>query len=144
MEIGNGDMLIICGTDTMGVQTPSGTKSVANVYFALDVSENLLSVGQLVDEGFELTFKDKACIIKDLVKVKLFIVGMRNKCFPLNWMDIKHTAYNCILSDIEMWRKRFGHVNYGSLKLMASSNLVDGLPLMVNMKKICEMCQYEK
>lgn len=79
-----------------------------------------------MDEGFELTFKDKACIIKDLVKVKLFIVGMRNKCFPLNWMDIKHTAYSCILADTEMWHRRFGHVNYGSLKLMAFYNLVEG------------------
>lgn len=97
-----------------------------------------------MDEGFELNFKDKVCIVKNPSSAELFTVKMKNKCFPLNWMDIKHTTYNCILNDTEMWHKRVAYVNYDSLKLMAADNLVEGLPLMANVKKIYDVCMYGK
>ncbi|EOY13053.1 Uncharacterized protein TCM_031572 [Theobroma cacao] len=115
MEVGNGDMLLILGTGIVGVQTPGDIKLAANVYFAPNVCQNLLSV-----------------------------VEMRNKCFPLNWVTLKHFAFNCTLYDTKLWHRRFGHVNYGSLSLMASNNLVNGLPNMANSNNICEACQYGK
>lgn len=57
-------------------------------------------------------------------------------------MKIRLTTYNCTLLDTELWHKRFGNVNYGSLKLTALSNLVDGLPLMSNNGKVYDISQF--
>lgn len=66
------------------MQTMASSKSIANVIFALKVKQNLLRVGQLVDEMYALLFKDKSYTIFDVDNAELLIVGMKNKCFPLN------------------------------------------------------------
>lgn len=35
------------GVGTVGVQTSSGLKTISNLFYALNVSQNLLNVGQL-------------------------------------------------------------------------------------------------
>lgn len=103
------------GVGTVGVQTSSGLKTISNLFYALNVSQNLLNVGQLLDDSYELTFKDRTCTVKDFVGVELFTAHMRNKCFPLDWMKVSHVTYKCTLTDVELRYRRFGHVNYGSL-----------------------------
>ncbi|EOY19823.1 Uncharacterized protein TCM_045180 [Theobroma cacao] len=124
MEIGNGDFLLIFGVGTVRVQTLDGLQSISNVFYELDVSQNLLSVRHLLDDNYELVFKDKACTVKDPTGVELLTVGMKNKCFPLDWMKVNHFADNCTMTENDLWHKRFGHVNYGSLKLMSTDKMV--------------------
>lgn len=120
MEIGNGDFLLIYGIDIVRVQTLGGLKSISKEYYASKVSQNLISVGRLVNDNYELVFKDKVCTIKYLIGIELLTIGIRNKYFPLDWMKVKHIVYTCTLSDAELWYMRFDYVKYGSLKLMAS------------------------
>lgn len=95
------------------------------------MSQNLLSVRQSSEDNY-VVFKDKASAITYRTSNELFTIGMRNKCFPLNWMKIGHKVYKYISTYAKLWCTfLLGHVNYSSLKQMASLNLVDGLPTVL-------------
>ena len=47
------------------MEISSGNKMISNVLFVLEVDQNLLSVGQVLEKGFKLLFEDNMCLIKD-------------------------------------------------------------------------------
>lgn len=57
------------------------------------------------------------------------------------------TSLNACYSGIDLletWHKRLVHVNYGSMNKMYSSELVEGLPAIIKLVKLCDVCQYDK
>ncbi|EOY15753.1 Gag-pol polyprotein-like protein [Theobroma cacao] len=75
IEVGNGDFLLILGIGTVGVHTPASRRLIYHVYFAFDVSQNLLIIGQLIDDNYMLVFKDRACTVSDPTGIELFTIG---------------------------------------------------------------------
>ena len=65
VKIGNGDYMEVKGRGNIALETSSGTKMISNVLFVLEIDQNLLSVGQLLEKGFKLLFEDNMCLIKD-------------------------------------------------------------------------------
>ena len=65
VRIGNGNHIPVKGKGTIVISTDSGTKSISDVLFVPDIDQNLLSVGQLIEKGFEVFFEDKLCLIQD-------------------------------------------------------------------------------
>lgn len=112
--------------------------------FHLKLVYNLLSVGQLLEQDYTLLFKDRQCSIHDSSGKKLLSVAMKNKCFPLNWKNLKNQAYHCLSGETKLWHKRLGHINYGSLKHMVASNLVEGLPNLTQPDELCDTYQFGK
>ena len=51
-----------------------------------------------------------------------------------------------VISDVEMWHKRIGHISMQTLKNMLRKDAVAGLPKLKDceMGKKCEVCQYGK
>ena len=51
-----------------------------------------------------------------------------------------------VISDVEMWHKRIGHISMQTLKNMLRKDVVDGWPKLkdCDMGKICEEYQYGK
>jgi hypothetical protein len=49
-----------------------------------DIDQNLLNVGQLMEKGFKVMFKDQWCLIKDNLGNNVFRVKMKSKGFTLN------------------------------------------------------------
>lgn len=62
-KIGNGDFLKILNTGTIAVETPLSSKFIIDIYYVLEVDQNLLSVGQLANNHHTILFKDKNCTI---------------------------------------------------------------------------------
>ena len=60
----NGDQLLISGVGTITLSSVSGqTITLPNVYFVPKLSANLLSVGQLIDDGYLVHFSSSGCVI---------------------------------------------------------------------------------
>ena len=54
------------GKGTIKVKTNQGkVKYLDNVFFVSTLSHNLLSIGQLIDDGYSVIFDDGSCTIKD-------------------------------------------------------------------------------
>ena len=49
VKIGNGDFVAVHGKGEVAVDTPSGIKLISDVLYVPEISENLLSVGQMLD-----------------------------------------------------------------------------------------------
>ncbi|XP_058004059.1 retrovirus-related Pol polyprotein from transposon TNT 1-94 [Hevea brasiliensis] len=144
VRIGDGRLVDVKGKRAVAVQTSSGIKVISDVLYVLEISQSLLSVGQLLDKNYTLVFKDRNCEISDPIGVKKFLVKMNKRSFPLNW---KTTEFESCLSHVEetfLWHKRFGHTNLKTLKLLQSKNLVVDMPLVTENDSVCEACQFGK
>ncbi|EOY20979.1 Uncharacterized protein TCM_012294 [Theobroma cacao] len=79
-EIGNGDFIQIVRKGTVGVQTTSGIKTISNVLYSTEVSQNLLSVGQLLDDN-------------DYWRVKWVLHHDPMVCFQ-SWVELSKSVSN--------------------------------------------------
>lgn len=63
MRIGNGELLEVKGKGTVEVRTSTGIKLIDDVLYVSELNQNLLSVGQMLEKGYSLEFKNKNYII---------------------------------------------------------------------------------
>ena len=118
-------------------------KTIANFYYVPGMKCNLLSIGQLVQKGYNVFFENDVCTIMDIAPRKRCIdeVKMtRNRMFPLRMnADLKdgveiaavtQEAFQNEPKDVNwLWHLRFGHLNFGGLNLLHKKGMVKGLPL---------------
>jgi hypothetical protein len=88
------------------------------------IIKNLVSVGQIVEQGLQVTFNPNGCFVEDMKKQsKLTTKGEKNgRMFTL---DVNMHEVNSMLfthgkgaGDIRIWHKRVGHGNLQRFKLM--------------------------
>ncbi|XP_055814431.1 uncharacterized protein LOC129884091 [Solanum dulcamara] len=91
VKIGNGDYLPAKGKGTIAIESYSGTKLISNVLFVLD--RNLLSMGQILENGFKLNFGDNKCVIFDPKGQEICQVKMRGIFFSFDPTEGKCAAY---------------------------------------------------
>jgi hypothetical protein len=54
VKVGNGEFFEVKGRGSVNVQTSSGIKIIPNVLFIPEISQNLLSVGQMMEKNYSL------------------------------------------------------------------------------------------
>ena len=145
VKIGNGDFVAVHGKGEVAVDTPSGIKLISDVLYVPEISENLLSVGQMLDKNYSLNFSNKTCTIYDPQGCQILQVAMRDKSFVVDLETNMHEAFSAKV-DIEskLWHKRLGHFNYSSLKSMHTQQLTQDMPVVNVVEDVCEACQFGK
>jgi len=86
VRIGNGEQLAVKGTGTISIKTHSGIKLIFDVLYVPEITQNLLSVAQLLDKGYKVSFENKVCVIKNTNNIEVFKVHMKDKRFALDFM----------------------------------------------------------
>ena len=85
----NGDQLLISGVGTITLSSVTGQSiTLSNVYFVPKLSANLLSVGQLIDEGYLVNFSSSGCVIQGRQTGKVIATGSKHGRLFL--LDIVH------------------------------------------------------
>eukprot|EP00253_Pinus_taeda_P009530 PITA_09530 len=129
-------------------------KTIADVYYVPRMRCNLLSIGQLVQKGYNVYFVNDVCTIMDIPPSKRCIAEVkmtRNRMFPLRIRaDLKNKieiaavtqeAFQSVPKDENwLWHLRFGHLNFGGLNLLSRKEMVKGLPLIEKPDSLCEGC----
>eukprot|EP00253_Pinus_taeda_P023154 PITA_23154 len=129
-------------------------KTIADVYYVPGMRCNLLSIGQLVQKGYNVYFVNDVCTIMDIAPNKRCIAEVkmtRNRMFPLRIRaDLKNKneiatvtqeALQSVPKDENwLWHLRFGHLNFGGLNLLSRKGMVKGLPLIEKPDSLCEGC----
>ncbi len=154
MEIGDDTTHPITQIDKVPLSMQDGqTKYLKDVLHVPTITKKLVSVGQMVEQGLQVTFNPNGCFVENMRNQgKLIAKGERNgRMFTL---DVNMLEMNSMLfthgkgaGDIGMWHKRIGHVNLQHLKLMEKRNLVGSLPKFGReevMLEVCEACQLGK
>ncbi|RVW77853.1 hypothetical protein CK203_054313 [Vitis vinifera] len=109
VRIGNGDHIAVKGKGTIAISTNISTKTISDVLFVPDIDKNLLSVGQLIEKGFKVSFEDKHYLIHNANGQKVFRVKMRYKSFSLDPTEEEQAAYSTEEDVTQKWHKRLGH-----------------------------------
>ncbi|XP_047254258.1 uncharacterized protein LOC124888079 [Capsicum annuum] len=138
VRIGNGEYLPAAGKGTVAIESYRGTKLIYEVLFVPELDQNLLSVGQLLENGFKLLFENKACLISDPSGQKMFRIKMQGKSFSLNPLVEKQIAFTSQSSVAEMWHKRLRHFHHKALLFMQRSKMISSLP---NLEKHLSRCK---
>lgn len=140
VKIGNGEYIAAEGKGTVAIETLKGTKFIREVLFVPDVSQNLLSVGQLLENGFKLFFESNHCLIKNSKDEDIFRVRMKGKSFALEPLQATQSVYSAVTVNAEVWHRRLGHFHHRAVVNMQKNELVRDLPnLEVDLPE-CNAC----
>ncbi|CAL2253622.1 unnamed protein product [Prunus armeniaca] len=122
VQVGTGVLVDVAGKGTLVIETTKGKRYIKEVMLVPGLAENLLSVGQMTDHGYFLLFGDCKVDIFDDRTLQHLVVSVRqkgNKCFPLVFNTNKEFALKTSVHECsKLWHKRFGHLNFKSLKLL--------------------------
>ena len=56
---------VVNGKGTVAIKGNTSLKLIFDVLYVLEINQNLLSVGQLLEKGYKVLFEDKFCLITD-------------------------------------------------------------------------------
>jgi len=144
VRIGNGDYISAKGKGTITIATNSGTETISDVLYVPDIDQNLLSVGQLIENGFKVTFEDQCCLIYDAAGQKILQIKMRGKSFSFFPTEEEHTTYSTNISNTKIWHKRLGHCHLQRMLKMKKNEVIRGLPVLADQIPNCHTCQIGK
>ena len=128
------------------VSTP--TLSVSNVYQIPQLTHNLLSVGQLTELGFVLTFSSTGVVVQDSQTGQ--IVGTARKVGRLFELIFFHLSFSRISASavsrqstfsLALWHSRLGHASISRVKQLVSRGLLGSIS---NKSFDCMSCQFRK
>ncbi|KAK2985060.1 hypothetical protein RJ640_022938 [Escallonia rubra] len=102
-----------------------GHQFISNVYYVPGMTTNILSMGQLLEKGYDIHMKDKCLYLRDDRGSLIARVSMSsNRMFLMN---IHHDAPKCLKACFDnqswLWHLRLGHLNFGGLKLLSTKNM---------------------
>jgi hypothetical protein len=98
------------------------TQTVSNVYFVPNLTNNLLSIGQLQEKRLVILIKEGTCRIyhqqrgliinTQMTANRMFLVYAKMKPLPGNYLKMEE-------EDLEiLWHMRYGHLNNKSIQIM--------------------------
>ena len=144
VRVGDGKHIAVKGKGTISIPTCHGTKLITDVLYVPDINQNLLSVGELVEKGYKVLFKNYYCLIKDGNGSDLFRIRMKGKSFVLNPLEEEQIVFLVNENTIDLWHKRLGHYHHQGLLQMKAKELVSGLPNFDDRLPHCKACQLGK
>lgn len=108
----------------------------------LDMKNNLLSLGQLLEKGFMMNTENSCLKVFDKEKRLIIKANLsQNRTFKIGVCVMKHECLATSVSKIErLWHKRFGHLNFKDLHLLTKKNIVQGLPQVNIPSEVCDKC----
>ena len=89
-----------------------------NVLHVSMITKNLVSIGHIIDQGMQVRFTHLGCFIKEEGQI---IVQRRRegRMFILDTNDVSTSLFTKgqkVESDIDLWHKWIGHINYQRLQ----------------------------
>ena len=115
---------------------------ISNVYYVPNMKTNILSIEQLLEKGYDIHLKNHSLFIRsDKGNLIAQVPMTSNRMFLLNIQnDIAKCLKACYKDTTWLWHLRFGHLNFGGLKLLSDKGMVKGLPSINHPDQFCEGC----
>ncbi|WVZ76289.1 hypothetical protein U9M48_024276 [Paspalum notatum var. saurae] len=122
--------------------------SPRQVAFVQNLGFNLVSVSQLLVEGFEFHFKKDACRVLDAEETLVRSLLPFGQVFRVDLISISGPVRCLVASpsaDIWKWHRRLGHLSFDLLVRLSSMGLIRGLPkLKAEKDLVCHPCRHGK
>jgi len=102
VRIENGDYIEVKGIGDIVIDFGSGKRIISDILYVPKIDQNLLSVGQLLENDYVIVFKDKTCEVFDTTDIKLMSIKMKDKSFSVNIQT--DLAYSFAV-EVGIWEK---------------------------------------
>ena len=115
----------VCGIGTVRV---SNRFTLREVTFVSNLGFNLLCVSQLLDEGFEVRFKEDCSYVLDSRGDLICRILPRDRIFLVDFSGTSLGPPCCLVagpsSDLWKWHRRLGHLRFDLLSRLSSLVLI--------------------
>lgn len=119
-----------------------------DVYYVPNVRKNLMSVSQIERKGKELLIKDGKVKIRRAKTKEVICEAYRQNGLYMLKVEIDRNVPESVvkeinvlkIDDVELWHRRFCHVNDNTIRKLADTNRVIGLDNTRMDKFTCEAC----
>ena len=148
VKFGTDNVIKVIGKGMVNILTKQKQKRhIPDVYYALGLKHNIISVGQLTQKGYNVIFKGDDCIIYDKPPNKRLIAKIKmtkNRTYPIfmNYgsQDVSFAKKATCMDDFWLCHFRFGHLHFGGLKLLQEKKMVEEFPPIQETTNTCEGC----
>lgn len=154
VKLGNGMNIQVAGKGSIKVKMNGMSHLISNVYYVPELKNNLLSIGQLQENGLTVLFKGGEGNCKVYHPEKGLILESKvapNRMYKLLGKSIKEkisTESACFHTSIEdmnyLWHCRLGHLSNKGMITLQKQQLVRGLPKLTNDDRVCTDCMRGK
>jgi transposase InsO family protein len=152
VKLGNNSRMNVIGKGSIKLFLNGINYVVHEVYYILELKNNLLSIGQLQERGLAILIQGGVCKIYHLLKGLIIQIEMSiNRMFIL----LSHTSASlnapserCFYTSshdlFRLWHRRYGHLSYKGLKTLQHKGMVHGLPQFQVSNTTCRDCIHGK
>ncbi|KAL6348524.1 hypothetical protein AAG906_013144 [Vitis piasezkii] len=133
VKFGDGSAVEIQGRGSVLFECFTGEHRVlTNVYYIPKLKSNIISLGQLDENGCKVVIEGGVMTILDRTRRLLAKVSRSEVLLECLMARSKESAWR--------WHARYGHVNFHALKILSQKQMVHGLPVIENEDRICDGC----
>jgi hypothetical protein len=128
------------------ISIDDGKTKTQNVLYVEGLKQNLLSVGQMCDQGYNLTFHSKQCEIRK-VGSKILVPNANRTMRNVYVLDEVKGENCCIgkLNESWLWHRRISHINFENIVKLNKTQAVRDMPRIKKPSDtICNPCQHKK
>ena len=118
---------------------------IDDVLLVEGLNHNLLSISQLCDKGYGVTFDKSHCSVFEKCSNEIKFFEQRvNNVYIVDFENVSSDGL-CLVADFGdapwLWHRRLGHASFGVISKLSWHDLVNGLPKVnFSSDKICEAC----
>ncbi|KAL8103772.1 hypothetical protein AgCh_028101 [Apium graveolens] len=128
VTFGDSSKIPVKGKGTVTIMSMKGEKKYINdVYYIPALKNNIISLGQLVEKGYNIQIQDNSLIIRNQARELIANVEMsKNRLFTLDMQtNVQKCLKSVIKNDSWLWHLRYGHLGFSGLKLLSKTKMVD-------------------
>ncbi|GJZ39769.1 zinc finger, CCHC-type containing protein [Tanacetum coccineum] len=144
---GDGSAVKIKGKGTLLFQCKNGDQlMVSDVYFIPALTDNILSLGQLTEAGYDVWLHNE--YLKVYNEQRTLVLKVQRSANMLYKIALKIVKPACLavflVDDAWTWHARLGHANFYTLEFMGKKRMVTGMPCVSHLKQLCSGCVVAK
>jgi hypothetical protein len=143
VRFGDGSVVKIEGRGTVLFSCKNGDHRQLNgVYFIPRLDTNLISVGQLDEEGHDVHIRHRVMQICD--KQRRLLARVRRSPTRVYTIRLDIARPICLAArrtdEAWRWHQRFSHISFQALQKLRKGDMVRGLPHFDHVDQLCDSC----
>lgn len=147
VKFGDGSTVNIEGKGSVTFECKNGEqRTLREVYYIPSLCNNIISIGQLSEEGNKVVIRGEFLWVFD--ECEKLLMKVKRSQSRLYKLIIENSRPMCLMSKLDevskLWHNRLGHVNYQAMALMFREQMVEGLPKVSQPKDVCTGCLMSK
>lgn len=146
MKLGNNAKIMVKGKRNLKLQIGKNVQVITSVFYVPNLENNLLSLGQLQEMNLDIHLQNNECRVYHF-KRRLIIrsVMSSNRMFAIKATVIVLVCFKATNEESTLlWHKRYAHLSFKGLNLLAQKGMVKGFPRLDKSSKVCAECMVGK